>query len=76
MAQYHKGLKAQRTCALIPECISDKHENVSMTKDASISGGTMATVLDKKGTIPCSPLLNMLRRVRGGKPLHIDFWSL
>lgn len=41
---YHAGLKANRTCMLIPECISDTDKTVTM-----MHAGVDASVTNDKG---------------------------
>ena len=77
-ARYHAALRAERSCTLIDECISDGNKTVSMVPPkhgafmkigigGSNGGGS-------GGAMKCDSLASML--ARAGLPPKVDFWSL
>jgi len=76
--EYHDGLRKHRSCALIAECISDRHAALPMTNAGE---GSQVANASTPGTFPvkCAPLLDMLTRSGDGLTTtspHIDLWSL
>jgi hypothetical protein len=66
--QYHEGLRTKRSCALVPECISDKSQQVPFQMN-----GETGAVASGGQLIQCSPLSEMIKLAGKSK---IDLWSL
>lgn len=81
---YHRGLLENRSCTLVPECISD-HPNSTLVMQYETHGeryGSLAVTSTTGGrpargstprTIRCNPLDVMLSRIGQHS---VDFWSL
>jgi hypothetical protein len=69
-AEFHAELRAQRTCALSPACVSD------VPRRARLAGGgiTAEFVPDWHGETRCAPLGNLLAAAGWAGP--VDVWSL
>jgi len=68
---YHHGIRTERSCILIPECISDKETTVSFD---NLGGG--GKIQGGSGTTACTTLEKMLKRSVNRNQEVIDFWSL
>jgi len=73
--QYHASIRENRTCHLIPECVSDVNQKVGI-----IHAGVLSSITSQPGDTKCSTLSDMLARVNKNTniaPNHtVDFWSL
>lgn len=74
LERYHAGIRAHRSCSLVPKCLSDKKEVVHF------GGSGSDGFVDKSGngvTVECDTLEAMLREYsRDSSRTVIDFWSL
>ena len=70
--QYHAGLKASRSCTLIPECLSSVKQQVNF-QNSGVSGKVTGEAGSDTLKTQCSPLHDMLSRVNESS---IDLWSL
>ena len=71
--RYHAELRAERSCVLIAECISDSNKSLAMVPPkhgAFMRVGTSGS----SGAMPCDSLPSML--ARAGLPRKVDLWSL
>lgn len=77
--EYHQGLKTQRSCTLVPECIADVAKTMEFSHEAA--GSHVSEVAGANGQqvnvkrVQCRPLDQMLQMYGGGRD-HVDFWSL
>jgi hypothetical protein len=68
---YHHGIKTERTCTLIPECISNQETTVLFEKNSGAG-----KVLGAGGSTQCTTLERMLKRSVNPNQKVVDFWSL
>ena len=73
--QYHAGIRANRSCTLVPECISASHETVNFHRNGVLGEVTKATTGSSSDVVAtqCSPLADMLKLANRST---VDFWSL
>lgn len=80
-----QALQANRSCTLVPECISAKKEVMSMsgedatarvTPAAAGGGGSSSNDSSAAPTINCAPLSDILARYAGSAKQRVDLWIL
>lgn len=69
--EYHHRITSERSCTLIPECISDQETSVSFHNN-----GGVGKVMDGVGSTKCTTLQKMLKRSVNPNQEVIDLWSL
>jgi len=72
--EYHEGIRKYRTCTLVPECISDRDQELKFTF-AGAGGHVSSNDSSTNTTVHCSSLESILQR-ENRKDMIIDFWSL
>lgn len=70
----HQGLKEKRSCKLVPECISAKKGDMTLSgQDATAH---VAAAGGSGPTIHCAPLSDLLARYAGSAEQVVDLWIL
>ena len=72
--QYHAGILANRSCTLVPECISSAHETLNFHRDGVLGEVTKQEAgTNNVVATQCSPLADMLKLANASS---VDLWSL
>ena len=69
-----QALKQKRSCKLVPECISAKNEQVTLSGQDATARVTAAGGSGPK--ISCAPLEDLLARYAGSADQVVDLWIL
>jgi hypothetical protein len=69
-----QALKEKRSCKLVPECISSKKEQVTMSGEDATARVAAAGASGPK--ISCAPLEDLLGRYAGSADQVVDLWIL